>query len=331
MYPILEIKNFGPIEYANIVIKPITVIIGEQAAGKSTIAKLIAISNFPKLGNLQNYGLSNYWHTESSHINYSADHGFCTITDTLGQAAIISSAKTNRKQLESIYIPTERILVSMLANSALELMNNSITLPKSITQFGTLYQKAKQELSTGIDIDFLNITYENKDGSDIIKNNEKELNLQESASGYQSVLPLYLVMKYYSQLSGNKTFVVEEPELNLYPKTQYNLVNFLVECANQKDKNLVITTHSPYILTSLNNLLMAGSMGNKKHDNEVKKIVNKNYWINPKLFAAYHVENGKVINIFDEETGLISETELDTASDFINDDFDNLMEIYHSL
>jgi predicted ATPase len=35
------IKNFGAIEYAEIEIKKVLVLIGEQASGKSTIAKLI--------------------------------------------------------------------------------------------------------------------------------------------------------------------------------------------------------------------------------------------------------------------------------------------------
>ena len=35
------IENFGPIQYAEIEVKKILVLIGEQASGKSTIAKLI--------------------------------------------------------------------------------------------------------------------------------------------------------------------------------------------------------------------------------------------------------------------------------------------------
>jgi predicted ATPase len=35
------IKNFGPIEDAEIEIRKVLVLIGEQASGKSTIAKLV--------------------------------------------------------------------------------------------------------------------------------------------------------------------------------------------------------------------------------------------------------------------------------------------------
>ena len=37
----LEIKNFGPVKSASIEIRPALILIGQQASGKSTIAKLI--------------------------------------------------------------------------------------------------------------------------------------------------------------------------------------------------------------------------------------------------------------------------------------------------
>ena len=38
---IIEINNFGPVKNARIELHRLTVLIGEQASGKSTIAKLI--------------------------------------------------------------------------------------------------------------------------------------------------------------------------------------------------------------------------------------------------------------------------------------------------
>ena len=39
----LSIRNVGPIASADIIIKPRMILIGPQASGKSTVAKLIAI------------------------------------------------------------------------------------------------------------------------------------------------------------------------------------------------------------------------------------------------------------------------------------------------
>ncbi|HRN45771.1 MAG TPA: AAA family ATPase, partial [Flavobacterium sp.] len=45
----LIVKNFGPIESANLNLKSVNVFIGPQASGKSTLAKLYTICNSPKL------------------------------------------------------------------------------------------------------------------------------------------------------------------------------------------------------------------------------------------------------------------------------------------
>jgi len=49
----IVIKNFGAIEYAEIEIKKVLVLIGEQASGKSTIAKLIYL--FKNLNNKERF------------------------------------------------------------------------------------------------------------------------------------------------------------------------------------------------------------------------------------------------------------------------------------
>lgn len=59
-------------------------------------------------------------------------------------------------------------------------------------------------------------------------------------------------------------FVIEEPELNLYPTTQRDLLNFIVSCCNGRRKHtLTITTHSPYIINQLNLLLKAADKKDK--------------------------------------------------------------------
>lgn len=44
--------------------------------------------------------------------------------------------------------------------------------------------------------------------------------------------------------------VVEEPEQNLFPESQMKNLAFLLEAANVNDENkIVMTTHSPYVLS----------------------------------------------------------------------------------
>ena len=65
-------------------------------------------------------------------------------------------------------------------------------------------------------------------------------------------------MKFFAEISTvlnkytNSFFlnVVEEPEQNLFPESQMKNLAFLLEVANVNDENkIVMTTHSPYVLS----------------------------------------------------------------------------------
>ena len=78
---------------------------------------------------------------------------------------------------------------------------------------------------------------------------------------------------YFNRLTSNFMFsqysniFLEEPELNLYPTTQRELMNCLAKLTNdERHHNVFITTHSPYLLTSLNNLLYAAKVGTAQKD-----------------------------------------------------------------
>ncbi|TDN39749.1 hypothetical protein A8B98_17405 [Hymenobacter sp. UV11] len=126
-----------------------------------------------------------------------------------------------------------------------------------------------------------------------------------------------------------QSFIIEEPELNLYPTAQQGLLNWLVEKCTKGDNDLTITTHSPYILSHLNLLLYAYQVAEKHPDRKeaVAAIVPEASWINPKEFACYQVENGGVQSLVDAELGLIDNNELDGLSGDAADAFDNLIRL----
>ncbi|MEJ7666241.1 MAG: AAA family ATPase [Hymenobacter sp.] len=126
-----------------------------------------------------------------------------------------------------------------------------------------------------------------------------------------------------------KSFIIEEPELNLYPTAQQGLLNWLVEKCTKGENDLTITTHSPYILSHLNLLLYAYQVAEKHPERKeaVAAIVPKASWINPKEFACYQVENGGVQSLVDAELGLIDDNELDGLSGDAADAFDNLIRL----
>ena len=59
--------------------------------------------------------------------------------------------------------------------------------------------------------------------------------------------------------------IIEEPELNLFPETQAQLLCYLLQKINNSahQHKLILTTHSPYILYALNNSILASEVKNK--------------------------------------------------------------------
>lgn len=123
---------------------------------------------------------------------------------------------------------------------------------------------------------------------------------------------------------------IEEPESHIFPSTQRDFVYSLVSLLNGKTKHsCVIATHSPYIMTSFNNLIQAGQIA-KESDEKAQKV--KERFTNRQLLryddvAAFSMQDGRAMSIMDEEYGLISADALDAASQDISDDFNFLISI----
>lgn len=125
----------------------------------------------------------------------------------------------------------------------------------------------------------------------------------------------------------SSTIVSKYPEIGLFPIAQNNLVAYYADLFNSLPNCcLLMTTHSPYILTALNNYLYAYQVGQKKPD-EVNALIPKHLWIDPKRVSAYFVENGTVRSIMDEELQQIDADKIDRASDLTNELHTNLIEI----
>lgn len=126
-----------------------------------------------------------------------------------------------------------------------------------------------------------------------------------------------------------QSFIMEEPERNLYPTAQQELLNWLVEKCTKGEDDLTITTHSPYILSSCNLLLEAYKVAQQHPDleDEIAAIVPKACWLNPDEFTAYHVADGRVKPFTYERTHLVGGNELDAVSGDILDGFRKLLRL----
>jgi predicted ATPase len=123
---------------------------------------------------------------------------------------------------------------------------------------------------------------------------------------------------------------IEEPEANIFPETQYSLVQVFAWLANDPilDFQWAITTHSPYLLSAFNDLIEAGRLGAEGELRaEVNNIIPEKYWVKPGDFKAYSIHDGQLESIMDKETGLINGEYLDAISNKIGGDFDALLRI----
>jgi hypothetical protein len=183
---------------------------------------------------------------------------------------------------------------------------------------------------------------------------QRKLPLELLSSGTQELVPLFNVVEQFMFLrehniaregavhevaekhrvkSGTPFLYVEEPEANVFPSTQFELVRLFSWLSTDPilDFSWVITTHSPYILSAFGNLLKAGKVGSQsaEHRAAVDKVIPEQYWIKEGDFAAYKIENGTLVSIFDEKTGQIDGDYLDDVSGKISDEFGQLLEIQY--
>jgi len=161
--------------------------------------------------------------------------------------------------------------------------------------------------------------------------------LKDASSGQKESIRI-LQHILLSVLENHKFFsVVEEPEAHLFPVAQKALIELLVLMTNHlPESQLIITTHSPYVLTVINNLLFACRVVDKNpaSEPEVIKVIEKAFFINCEQFSAYSLGNSFLPeskpceNIFNEKTGVIKQNYLDIVSETLGADFNHLYSIH---
>ncbi len=126
-------------------------------------------------------------------------------------------------------------------------------------------------------------------------------------------------------LNHQGDFFIEEPELNLFPDTQYDLIKWLVAICNRQKGTVFMTTHSPYVMTSLNNLILGAEKSGKGKD--ISAILPVESAVSYGEVGAYAISDGYVKEMLDKSENLIDARLLDTASEHIGNDFDSLLDL----
>lgn len=169
--------------------------------------------------------------------------------------------------------------------------------------------------------------YKNSDGEELLKLSDNEfIKLNYASSGQQEAVWITNMLFYY-MLGNMKTyFIIEEPESHLFPEAQKAITELISIAKNDKNK-VLITTHSPYILGSINNLLYADKIGKSKNKEMVEELVSPHMWLSHSVMGAYYLENGILENILDEEYQDINHDVIDGVSSVINETYEKLTDL----
>ena len=123
--------------------------------------------------------------------------------------------------------------------------------------------------------------------------------------------------------------IIEEPEQNLFPSTQRDLVNHLLRLiVCERDHRLTLTTHSPYILYALNNCMMAYLVQDQIPVDKVNEIGCFTSRIDPKEVSVWQITQEGVLENIQEDDRLIGSNYLNTCMKEVMDDYYSMINYY---
>lgn len=408
----IRIKNFGPIRQGRLDndgwldIKKVSVFIGNQGSGKSCVAKLISTfmwiekaltrgdyaiidfsaekfrKNFCAYHRIEHY-FYNKEQEDLTEIEYEGEA--YSMKYIKGKFEIVERA-TQKYQLPQImYVPAERNFISIIKEA-----KSLKALPDSLLEFLTEFNNAKNGIKgqLSLPINEANIEYDEQRDIISVNGTDYRVELSEASSGFQSLVPLFLVSWYLantvkrqvdnprkmsldesqrfnegvkaiwadtsltdeqrrialSALSSkfNKTSfinIVEEPEQNLFPSSQWKIMQSLLDFNNSLETNkLIITTHSPYLLNGLTIAVKVGILKERGALNsDALGRINDVYPINasiaPDDIIIYELnEKNGGISLLETYEGLPSDDNfLNNMLEETNDAFAELLEIQQTL
>ena len=149
----------------------------------------------------------------------------------------------------------------------------------------------------------------------------------------EELAPIREKMKYQSA-----QLFIEEPEQNLYPDAQRKLVQNIirhlkaVKSVGKHRSMVVLTTHSPYVLSTLNVLMAdAAAVEKKPGDERLKDVVDESTLLPTDAFSAYFInKDGVFEDIKDMEIPMLSGIDLDSVSDWVDEHVGRINEILYA-
>jgi predicted ATPase len=246
----------------------------------------------------------------------------------------------------SVFIPASRSFFANLQKNIFTFMASNLDIDPFLKDFGSLYESSKrwyrdslfprkpEDLAETLDRSIESIIdgrYVYDDDQDWIQSKGRRVNLVNASSGQQEALPMLLTLAVWPFITGDgkdRMFFIEEPEAHLFPTSQSRIISMLTALRANLDMGFFVTTHSPYILSALNNNILAGDVKKEKKitDAEFRKIGGDGSPIDFEDVSAYTMASGQTKRITDAEFRMIGGEVLDEVSDHFQVVMNELLE-----
>lgn len=143
------------------------------------------------------------------------------------------------------------------------------------------------------------------------RSNNKKMPLHFTSSTVKTLFSLVFYLEHLAQ--PGDYLMIDEPELSLHPDNQRNLARVLAKLVNNGVK-VVLSTHSPYFVRELNNLIMLNKSFIKAGELRQRYGYEPGESLNPEKVSAY---------LFDQKT--IKEMKIDVNEGIIAETFDDVI------
>ncbi len=124
------------------------------------------------------------------------------------------------------------------------------------------------------------------------------LDMSVVSSMVKDLAPLVLYLRYVA--TKNDLIIIDEPEMNLHPEVQVKMTEFLAMLVNA-GVSVLITTHSPYIVDHLENLMAAAAHPDPEEIREKFFLQQSDAFIDRANVGAYLVDQGTVKSVLQKE------------------------------
>jgi len=164
-----------------------------------------------------------------------------------------------------------------------------------------------------------------REGGKIYVSKDIYTKINYASAGQQESVWILLSLFLLVLERSRSLVLIEEPEAHLYPIAQKEILEYIAFVFNSMKCDFLLTTHSPYVLSCVNNMMYAHDLARRVKAERIQKVVPQNAWLDPSCVGGYFVGDGAAEGLVSHDAPALRCELIDSASDLINRDLDALL------